>query len=186
MELWWEIQVSLALAVLKAGTDFHILWWLRPFWTFVPLFIFYWAYDAISSDLRSPGYKLLPLSMLAGGAGAGLLSAGLSQISPCMLPEIQRISGLPPEFCFRDGRLPDIHASLWAIWISFSIIHSSRIQKIFSTAWLLIPALLSGISAVLLCQSFISDILSGWVWGILSTFVVQYIFTEKSDTSGNF
>lgn len=175
MEDWWEFKLAKELATWNIAGSFTWIWWLRPIWFWIPAFTWVWTQDGLSAyDAR---LQWLRLPVLLGILGLLLLACNevLLPHPPCRFQKIQELIPSAQYHCIGNGSLPEAGSLMLGGLLGYVIFSPSLKFKIPTFFIVLICMVLSGLASVVLIQAFVSDVLAGWVLGILLTFVVRKV-----------
>ncbi len=173
MEEWWEFRLALELAPKNWGEIFPLLWWFRSIWFWIPLVGITWLNDFIHSAFSWYRVSFLPFCLLL-LFSIGILLAKLTiPHPPCEFLKIQEIIPHGFYFCEGMGGLPEMNSLLMSGLLGYSILFCSFSGRIWLIGFAAVGMILSGMASILLVQAFVSDVLAGWVLGILLTFVLQ-------------
>lgn len=177
MEEWWEFRLAIQLAPQNWGEVFPFLWWFRTLWFWTPLLIVIWTNDFLEKGESIRGILALPLFILMLTGIGFALSFLTTPHPPCRFLKIQEL--IPHGFYFCDGYggLPEINSLILSGTLGYLLVFCSYPYRNWMIIICTFAVLLSGVSSILLVQAFVSDVLSGWVLGILLTFVSQKILS---------
>jgi hypothetical protein len=173
MEEWWEFRLALDLAPQNWGEIIPLLWWFRSIWFWVPLVGVIWINDFNNSSGSWYRTSFLPFCLMF-LFSIGILLAKLTiPHPPCEFLKIQEVIPHGFYFCEGMGGLPEMNSLLMSGLLGYSMLFCSFSGKIWLSGIAAVGMILSGLASILLVQAFVSDVLAGWVLGILLTFVLQ-------------
>lgn len=178
MDEWWEFRLAIQLAPLNLGELFPYLWWFRTIWFWIPLFGTVWVNDYLSKNKTVLGIVGLPAALFTLSVTGNLLSLLTPAHPPCRFLKIQEVIPHGFYFCEGGGGLPEINSLVISGLLGYLLLFCSFPSRNWMIFISLVALFLSGISSVLLVQAFVSDVLSGWVLGILLTFVSQKLLSR--------
>lgn len=177
MEEWWEFRLAIHLAPQNWGEVFPILWWLRNLWFWFPLLAVVWVNDFFGKKKSIFGMFALPLFLLILTGIGFSLSLLTTAHPPCRFLKVQELIPHGFYFCPGLGGLPEINSLILSGTLGYLLLFCSYPYRSGMIIICTFALLLSGISSIILVQAFVSDVLSGWVLGILLTFVSQKILS---------
>lgn len=175
MEDWLEFRLAKELAAWDVGGTLPWIWWLQPIWFWMPLFAWVWTQDSLCApDSR---FQWLRLPVLVGILGLVLLLANelLLPHPPCRFQKIQELIPSAHFHCIGNGSLPESGSLMLGGLLGYVIFISPVRNKISTFFLVLVCMVASGFSGIVLLQAFVSDVLAGWVLGILLTFVLRKV-----------
>lgn len=175
MEEWWEFRLAMELATWDAGGTLPWIWWLQPIWFWMPVFAWVWTQDAVYNP--EPRFHLLRLPVLIGLLGLVLWLANelILPHPPCRFQKIQELIPTAHYHCIGNGSLPEAGSLMLGGLLGYIIFVSPVRNKISAFFIVLACLVLSGFAGIVLLQAFVSDVLAGWVLGILLTFVLRKV-----------